>query len=257
MIIETQEEAQKMRHSGQILSNTLKELERVTRPGIACERINEIAAEMIGKEGATPSFLNYEGFPANLCISLNEEIVHGIPGTRIIQEGDLVSYDLGVNWEGFLTDAARSFICQDPDSLENASVEQTPPLKQKIIEVCQICLNLGIKAAKTGNRVGDIGAAVQQYAEENGFSVVRKLVGHGVGKEVHEPPRIPNYGKPGTGEKLKEGMCLAIEPMICEGSYEVDLARDRWTFVTADGKLSAHFEDTLIVRKNGGEIVTR
>lgn len=241
----TEEEIRIMRQGGKILHNTLQELKKMVKPGIACKKINEKAGELLANEGARPSFLNYQGFPDNLCVSLNDELVHGISESKTIKEGDLISLDLGVEYRGLFTDAALSFVCGE--------VSET---KEKIIKVCKECLSLGIKKAKSGKRVGDIGEAIQEHAEKNGYSVVRKLVGHGVGYAIHEDPRVPNYGKRGKGEKLEEGMCLAIEPMICEGGYNVYLGNDGWTFATSDGKLSCHFEDTVVVRKNGGEILT-
>jgi methionyl aminopeptidase len=243
--IKTEEEISKMREGGKILKDTLKELASRVKPGISCVKVNEMAGEILKKKKAEPSFLNYEGFPANLCISLNEEVVHGTPGKKIIQEGDMVSLDLGVKYKGLYTDATLTFGC--------GKISET---KERMIKVCRKCLNLGVKKAKAGNRVGDIGAAIQDWAEKNGYSVVRTLVGHGVGHKVHEDPQIPNYGRKGKGEILRENMCIAIEPMICEGAPEVVLAEDDWTFIPKDGKLSCHFEDTLVVRKKGGELLT-
>ncbi|MEA3273379.1 MAG: type I methionyl aminopeptidase [Patescibacteria group bacterium] len=243
--IKTEEEIAKMREGGKILRETLRQLAEETKPGISCAEINESAGKILKEKEAEPSFLDYQGFPANLCISLNEEVVHGIPAKKIAQEGDMVSLDLGVKYKGLYTDATITFGCGEISEL-----------KQQMIKVCKKCLNLGVKQAKVGNRVGDIGAAVQEWAEKHGYSVVRVLVGHGVGHQVHEEPQIPNYGKKGRGMVLKENMCIAIEPMICEGGPEVVLADDGWAFLPKDGKMSCHYEHTLVVRKNGGEILT-
>ena len=243
--IKTEEEIDKMRQGGKILRETLKQLAKEVKPGISCTEINESAGRLLKEKEAEPSFLNYQGFPANLCISLNKEVVHGIPAKKIIQEGDMVSFDLGVKYKGLYTDATITFGCGEVSEL-----------KQEMMKVCRKCLNLGVKQAKAGNRVGDIGAVVQKWAEKHGYSVVRVLVGHGVGHQVHEDPQIPNYGKKGKGMVLKENMCIAIEPMICEGNPEVILADDGWAFLPKDGKMSCHYEHTLVVRKNGGEILT-
>ncbi|MBD3238905.1 MAG: type I methionyl aminopeptidase [Candidatus Moranbacteria bacterium] len=244
--IKTPEELAKMRQGGRILRQILNYLQAKTQPGVSRKQINKLAGRLIKSKNAKPSFLNYQDYPANLCIFTNQEVEHGLPGNKIIQDGDLVTYDLGIYYLGLHTDASVSFICGQPS-----------PEKQAIIKVCQECLQQGIKQARVGRRVGDIGAAIQKHAEKNGYSVVRQLIGHGVGKEIHEPPNIPNYGQTGTGEKLKKGMCLAIEPMINQGGHEIKLLKDGWTYVTKDGKLSCHFEHTVAVAKKRAQILTK
>lgn len=244
-LIKTRDELKAMRRGGAILREILEAAASEVKDGARGEALNRLTNELLEKKGAKPSFLNYQGFPASICLSINEEVVHGIPDGKIIKEGDLVSLDLGVHFEGMHTDAALTVPCG-----------QVSELAGRLLSVTKECLKLAISAAKAGNHLGDIGYAVQSHAEQEGFSVVRKLVGHGIGYEVHEDPAVPNYGRPGEGMLLKEGMCLAIEPMICQGGYDVSVGPDGWTFVTRDGKLAAHFEHTVIVGQRGGEVIT-
>ncbi|MBU2025774.1 MAG: type I methionyl aminopeptidase [Patescibacteria group bacterium] len=245
MIVKTQEELEYLRQGGRILKNILKELVKITRPGISAQKINQLTGRLAREQNAIPSFLGHDNFPANLCVSLNEEIVHGLPQNKKINKGDLVSYDLGIKYKGFFTDAAVTI-----------GVGPISPVRQKIIKVCRECLNLGIKQAKSGNRIGDISAAIQNHAEKNNFSVIRRLVGHGVGRAVHEDPSVPNFGIKARGLKLEDGMCLAIEPMIARGSFNITLLNDGWTYSTYDKKISCHFEHTIIVGKKTAEIIT-
>jgi len=244
-LIKNKDEIAKMRRGGMILREVLSRVASVVRDGVNGSELNELTGKLLKEKGAQPSFLNYQGFPANLCVSINEEVVHGIPDNKIVREGDIVSLDLGVNFEGMHTDAAVTVPC--------GQISETA---RRILQVTKECLRLAVLEARSGNRLGDIGYAVQSHAEKEGFAVVRRLVGHGIGYDVHEDPAVPNYGKQGEGMRLKEGMCLAIEPMLCEGSYDVVVAPDGWTFVSRDRLLTAHFEHTVVVRKKRGEIIT-
>ena len=243
--VKTKQEISFMRQGGLILRETLRILCTQVRAGTKCSELDRMAGELLKERGAVPSFLNYQGFPANLCISINDELVHGIPGKKIIKPGDIVSLDLGVKYKGMFTDAAVTVGC-DPVS----------PEAEKIMRVCRECLRIGVSYARSGVQTGDLGFAIQSYAEKNGYGVVRKLVGHGVGHSVHEDLKVPNYGVRGEGVLLKKGMTLAIEPMISVGTYDVEIAADGWTFVTKDRKLSCHFEHTVVVGTRGGEVIT-
>lgn len=207
--------------------------------------LDAIGEEVLEREGAKPSFKGYRGFPAALCISVNDEVVHGIPGPRVLEEGDIVSLDIGAFYEGFHGDTAWTF-----------AVGEISAEAQRLMNVTKESLYQGIAQAKEGNRVGDISYAVQSYVERNGYSAVRDLVGHGIGRSLHEEPSIPNFGKPGTGTKLKAGMTICIEPMINQGRYDVRCLEDHWTIVTKDGKLSAHFEHMVLVTKDAPIILT-
>lgn len=244
--IKTAREIELMRQSGRILAQVLTEMISKVSAGMTTEELAYIAEKRVYNLGAKPSFLNYNGFPAVVCISINDEVVHGLPGKRVIKPGDLVSIDFGVEYKGLLTDAARTVL-----------VESDDPTKQKLIDVTKKSLEAGIKAVRDGCRVGDIGNAVQKVLEKPGYGVVRSLVGHGVGRKVHEEPDIPNYGNKGTGQIIQAGSTLAIEPMSTMGGYEVYTAADGWAIVTRDNSLSAHFEDTVVVTKNGAEVLTR
>lgn len=234
-----------MRKAGEIVGKTLNLLEQNIRPGITTAELDRIAEEFITKHGAKPSFKGLYGFPASVCISVNNTVVHGIPGNYILRDGDIVSVDCGACIGGFHGDAARTF------PVGNASEQAI-----KLIKVTEECFFEGIKKAKVGNRLSDISHEIQQYAESQGFSVVRDFIGHGIGRDVHESPDVPNFGKPGKGPKLVAGMALAIEPMINEGKYQVKSLSDGWTVVTADGKLSAHYENTIAILPDGPEILT-
>lgn len=234
-----------MRKAGRIVAETLAKVEEVIKPGMTTMELDKIAEEYIISCGARPSFKGYHGFPATLCTSVNEEVVHGIPGNRVLQEGDIISVDCGAFFQGFHGDAARTF-----------PVGKITAEAQKLIEVTKNSFFEGLKHAVVGNRIGDISRAIQIYVEDNGFSVVRDYVGHGIGREMHEEPPVPNYGKPGRGPKLAKGMLLAIEPMVNLGVYAVKELSDNWTVVTYDGKPSAHYENTIAILDNGPEILT-
>jgi methionyl aminopeptidase len=239
------EEIELIRESSLLLSKTLAEIAKVIRPGITTLSLDKLAFEFINDHGAVPSFLNYNGFPYSLCISPNEEIVHGFPSEYVIQEGDLISVDCGVTLNNYISDSAYTF-----------SIGEITPERQKLIDVTKRCLDLGVEKAVSGLRTGDIGFAVQQYAEANGFGVVKELVGHGVGIKLHEKPEVPNYGKRGSGPKLEEGMVIAIEPMINLGVAGVNFHSDGWKVTTKDNKASAHFEYTVAVKKGQADVLT-
>ena len=233
---------------GQILADTLVLLRRAVRPGITTQALDELAEEFIrGHEGATPAFKGLYGFPRSVCTSINHEVVHGIPSAkRTLEEGDLLSLDVGVRYAGFYTDAATT-----------VPVGEIDETSQRLLEVTEQSLEAGIAAATMGNHVGDIGNAVQGVVEKAGFSVVRELVGHGVGVEPHEDPQIPNYGKPRRGTKLAPGLTIAIEPMVNVGTAKTIVLPDQWTIVTADGSRSAHFEHTVAVTEHGPRVLSR
>ncbi len=245
MYLKTQEELEVMRRAGRIVSKLLKLMEKEACPGISTKRLDEIAEDFIGSQGAEPAFKGYYGYPASICASVNEEVVHGIPGPRVLSEGDIVGIDVGVKLDGFYSDAARTF-----------AIGAVDPEGQRLIEVTREAMRQGIRQAVEGQRLTDISWAVQSYAEKHGFSVVREYVGHGIGKSLHEDPQVPNFGVPNQGPELKEGMALAIEPMLNAGSAEVKVLADGWTVVTKDGKRSGHFEQTVFIGKKEAEIVT-
>ncbi|MGL5614851.1 MAG: type I methionyl aminopeptidase [Sarcina sp.] len=234
-----------MRKAGRIVGETLNLLKQNIRPGITTAELDRIAEEFIVKQGATPSFKGLYGFPGSVCISVNDQVVHGIPGGYTLKEGDIVSLDCGACLNGFHGDAARTF------PVGNVSEEAL-----KLIEVTEECFFKGLEYAKVGNKLTDVSHAIQQYVEDNGFSVVRDFVGHGIGRKVHESPDVPNFGRPGRGPKLVTGMALAIEPMVNIGKYHVKTASDDWTVLTADGSLSAHYENTVIILPDGPEVLT-
>lgn len=238
-------EVEKIAASCRIVARALALGEELVRPGVSTSEIDKKMREMIEKEGAKPSFLGYRGYPASTCISINEVIVHGIPNGRRIEEGDLVSIDVGAYLNGFHGDGARTFL-----------VGKVDEEKQKITRTVRESLEQGIAQAKPGNHIGDISAAVQKYAESHGFSVVRSLVGHGIGREMHEDPQVPNFGTPGEGPELKEGMTIAVEPMINAGTWETETLADGWTIVTADRRVSAHWENTIVITSEGADILT-
>ena len=239
------DEVEKIRQSGKILAEVIREIKRLIISGVKTSFLDQVAADLIKSHGARPAFLGYRGYPASICISINEQVVHGIPGERVIESGDLVSVDIGVEFQGFYTDAAFSVVAGDGNSLA-----------QKLVEVTEKSLYEGIKRALPGNRICDISHAIQETIESAGFSVVRDFVGHGVGRALHEEPQIPNFGKKNRGVVIEEGMVLAIEPMANEGGYQVEILDDDWTVVTKDGGLSAHFEHTVWVTKKGPVILT-
>lgn len=234
-----------MKKAGRIVGDTLKLIESIVRPGVSTEYLDGRAEEYIIGCGAIPSFKGYCGFPATLCISINEEVIHGIPGSRIIKDGDIVSVDCGANIYGFHADAARTFIV-------GSSTEEVINL----VEVTKQSFFEAINYARESNRVGDISEAIQSYVESRGYSIVKDFTGHGIGRELHELPEVPNFGKKGFGILLKKGMALAIEPMVNMGKGHVEVLSDDWTVITKDGSLSAHYENTVIVTSDEPEIIT-
>ncbi len=239
-------EVMKMRAAGEIVGAVLAELGKRAKPGATTRELDRFAREFIEKKGAVPTFLGYQGYPACICASVNEQVVHGIPNDTRLEEGDIVGVDVGATLDGWVGDAARTF------AIGKVSAEA-----RSLMQATQESLDLGIAAAREGNHLQDIGHAVQSHVEARGFSVVRDFVGHGIGRKMHEPPQVPNYGKPGLGIKIKKGMAFAIEPMINQGAWQVKVLDDGWTVVTKDGKLSAHFEDTVVVSDGAPEIMTR
>ena len=234
-----------MRKAGEIVGKTLALLKASVEPGMTTRDLDRIAFKEITRSGASPTFKGYRGFPATICTSVNEEIVHGIPGRRKLQEGDIIKVDVGATIEGFIGDAAVTI-----------AVGEVPEALLALMEDTRLGLEEGIKAAVPGARVGDIGAAVQEYGESRGYGVVREFVGHGVGRFLHEDPQVPNYGVAGRGALLRPGMCIAIEPMFNAGDWRTRILDDDWTVVTADGKLSSHFEHSIAITNQGPEILT-
>jgi len=245
IILKSKEEIERIRESNRIVAEVLRKLEEIIAPGITTKDIDGLAEEMAKKYEARPAFKGYRGYPASVCTSLNSEVVHGIPSSRELQEGDIISLDFGIYFKGYYGDAAIT-----------VPVGDVPDRGKKLIRVTEESLYKGIDEARPGNRLGDISAAVQEHVEAAGFSVVRDFVGHGIGKGLHEDPQIPNYGTRGRGIVLREGMVFAIEPMVNEGTFDVTVTGDGWTVVTKDGKLSAHFEHTVAIRDSGPEILS-
>jgi methionyl aminopeptidase len=243
--IKSEREIALMRQAGKIVAQVLAKLVEAVRPGLTTEQLDVIAEREIRLLGGIPSFKGYHGYPASLCVSINDEIVHGIPGERVIRIGDIVSLDLGAIYQGFQGDAART-----------VGVGAVSLKAEALIQATQGSLQAGIQKARQGNHLGDISAAVQQYAESRGFAVVREYTGHGIGREMHEDPLIPNFGSPGTGLLLKRGMTLAIEPMLNAGDWLTRVGSNKWTVSTADGSLSAHFENTVLITDNDPEVLT-
>lgn len=245
--IKSQTEIELMREAGRILALTHEELRKALKPGMSTLDIDRIGEDVIRSYGCIPSFLNYNGYPASICVSVNEEVVHGIPNKhRIIHEGDIVSLDAGVIYKGYHSDSARSYIAGGNGSEE----------ARKLIEVTRQSFFEGIKFAKPGNHIVDISRAIQEYCESFGYSLVRDLTGHGVGSKLHESPEIPNFVGKGKGAKLRPGMTLAIEPMVNIGRYDVEWLEDDWTVVTEDGSLSAHYENTVLITEDEPEILS-
>ena len=246
IVLRTAKEIEMMRKACQISAEALQVAGEAVKPGITTYEIDQIAYQYIKKQGAEPNFLNYNGFPATACISINDEVIHGIPSKkRVIKEGDIVSIDLGAVLDGYNGDNAATF-----------AAGKISPEAERLINTTRESLYKGIEAAVAGGRIGDISSAVQTYCEERGFSVVRDFVGHGIGAKLHEDPSVPNYGTPGRGVRLLPGMTLAIEPMINMGGYEVRQLSDGWTIKTKDGGLSAHFEHTVAITADGPKILT-
>ena len=247
IVLKTGRELKIMREACRISAEALKLAGSAVEPGVTTAELDRIAEKYILSQGATPNFKNYNGYPATACISINNEVIHGIPSKkRVIQAGDIVSIDLGAKFEGYHGDNAATFACGD------VSAEA-----KRLMDTTRESLYEGISAAVSGGRLGDIGAAIQQYVEKRGYSVVRQFVGHGIGTQLHEAPEVPNFGTQGRGIRLMPGMTLAIEPMINVGHYDVKVMPDGWTVLTKDGSLSAHFEHTIVITPDGPQIMTK
>ncbi len=245
IIYKTAEEIELIRQSAQLVSKTLGEVAKIVKPGVKTIELDRLAETFIRDNGGVPAFLNFHGFPYSLCISPNDQVVHGFPGEHVLTEGDLISVDCGVVLNGFYGDSAYTF-----------AIGEVSEEVKSLMRVTQECLVKGVEKAVVGMRVGDIGFAVQQHAEAHGYGVVKELVGHGVGAKLHEKPEVPNYGKRGSGAKLEEGMVIAIEPMINAGKAGVKFWKDGWTVSTVDGKASAHYEHTVAVRKGVPDVLS-
>jgi methionyl aminopeptidase len=245
VIIKSPREIEQLRRSNAMVAEVFEKLRGMIIPGITTRELDQVAEEFILLKGARPAFKGYRGFPATLCISINDEVVHGIPGQRRLKEGDIVSLDVGVNYIGYFGDAAITL-----------PVGEVDPEAKRLLEVTKKALYIGIEKAKAGNRLFDISYAIQSWVESHGFSVVRDFVGHGIGRELHEEPQIPNFGTPHQGPRIEKGMVFALEPMVNEGTHEVRVLSDGWTVVTADGKRSAHFEHTIAITDDGAEILS-
>ena len=245
IIIKSEEEIATMRQAGRIVATVLEMLKSKVKPGMRTEELDVIAAKELKKLGAKASFKGYHDYPANLCVSVNDEIVHGIPGKRVLKDGDIVSLDFGVIYDGFQGDAAVT-----------VGVGKISQEAKKLIETTEGALKAGISAGHAGGRMGDISAAIQDYAESRGYSVVREYTGHGIGREMHEEPQIPNYGLPGEGPVLRKGMVFALEPMVNVGDWRTRVGDDHWVVLTVDGSLSAHFEHTVAVTNGKLEVLT-
>jgi methionyl aminopeptidase len=245
IVIKSEDEIAIIREAGRSVAEVLQILMNHLRPGLVARELDEIVRAEFKKRNVVPAFLGYNGYPAAVCVSINDEIVHGIPGDREIMDGDIVSIDLGAIHKGFVGDAAVT-----------AGVGNIPPEAQRLIEVTREALNRSVAVARAGSRLGQIGAAIQGYVEAQGFSVVREYVGHGVGRQMHEDPQVPNYGDPDSGPILREGMVIAIEPMVNIGDWRTKRDSDNWTVRTLDGSLSAHFEHTLAIRDGQASVLT-
>ncbi len=246
MILKSKQEIEIMRKNNKILAELLLKLNEIIKPGITTLDIDKIAEEFITSRGGYPGFKGFQGFPNSVCASVNEQVIHGIPNNKPLNEGDIVGIDVGIKKDGFWGDTAYTY----------AVGEISPELK-KLCKVTEESLYLGIKQAIDGNRIYDISNAVQTHVENNGFSVVREYTGHEIGREMHEDTKVPNYGKKGFGPRIKPGLCIAIEPMVNMGTYKVKVLNDKWTVVTRDNKPSAHFEHTIAVTENGPEILSK
>jgi methionyl aminopeptidase len=246
IVLKSPDEIKRMADSCRIVAEVLDGIKKYVSPGVATKELDKFAESFIIKRGARPAFKGYKGYPASVCTSVNEQVVHGIPSVSRLKEGDIISLDIGVYYKGFYGDAAIT-----------VPVGKIDGKAEKLLLATEKALYLGIEKAVIGNRLSDVSAAIQDYAESEGFSVVRELVGHGIGRQLHEEPQVPNFGKPGQGPEIKEGMTLAIEPMVNEGGWEVVLLNDGWTTVTKDGSLSAHFEHTIAVTKDKNSILTK
>lgn len=245
MIIYCEEEVRAIKRSNQIVATVLNELEAMIKPGIRTKELDEWAEKRAREMGAIPAFKGYRGYPASLCTSINEEIVHGIPSSRSLREGDILSLDFGVLYEGYYGDAAAT-----------SPVGKITPQAKKLIQTAKEAFYKGLEQAKVGNRISDISHAIQSYVESQGFSVIRSFVGHGIGLSLHEEPQIPNFGLPGRGLKIKPGMVFALEPMIAMNDWNVEILDDNWTAITKDRSLSAHYEHTVAVTQEGAQILS-
>ena len=243
--IKSQREIEIMRQAGRITAAARSLAREMVTPGITTAQIDREVRHFIEKSGAVPTFLGYGGYPASVCLSVNEEVIHGIPGKRVLKEGDIVSVDVGATYKGFVGDCAGTYVAGEAS-----------PEAKRLIEVTRQSFFEGIKFARVGCRLGDISHAVQEYVEKNGFGIVRDYVGHGVGSVMHEAPEVPNYGAAGRGPRLLKGMTIAVEPMVTQGTWEVRVLKDGWTVVTKDGKLAAHYENTIAITDGEPEILT-
>ena len=246
IVLKSDEEIKRMAEACRIVAEVLEGMKKYISPGVTTKELDEFAESYIISKGARPAFKGYRGYPSTVCASVNEQVVHGIPSANKLKNGDIISIDVGVRYNGFYGDAAVT--------LPVGSISKQA---QRLLAATEKALEAGIKRAVAGNRLSDISSTIQNYVESEGFSVVRTFVGHGIGRELHEDPQIPNYGRPGEGPKLLEGMTLAIEPMVNAGGWEVNILNDGWTAVTKDGSLSAHFEHTVAITKNGQSILTK
>jgi len=245
IVVKSPREIELMANACRIAAEVLGKVSAMATVGVKTKDLDSAAYDFIRSAGAKPAFKGYRGYPATLCVSVNDEVIHGIPSLRTLKKGDLISLDIGVLSDGYYGDSAKTVL-----------IGEVAPVAEKLVSVTKDALYAGISAAKVGNRVSDISYAVQAVVEKNGFSVVREFVGHGIGRKLHEDPQIPNYGEPGKGALLKPGMTLAIEPMVNAGRHEVRVLADKWTAVTLDGSLSAHFEHTVAVTEKGPRILT-
>ena len=245
IILKSDEEIAIMREAGRIVAQVLQILAREVRPGLVVKELDEIVRREYAKRGVTPTFLGYHGYPATVCVSVNDEVVHGIPGDRVLQEGDIVSIDLGATYDGFVADAALT-----------VGVGKISPEAERLIRATEEALLKGIGAARAGVPLGAISSAIQKHVESHGFAVVREYVGHGVGRQMHEDPQVPNFGPPDRGPTLMKGMVLALEPMVNMGDWRTKRHDDDWTVSTLDGSLSAHFEHTIAIRNDDAEVLT-
>jgi len=246
IIIKTTEEIKTIAEGGKILATVLNELEKIVKPGIATLELDRAAEALILKHGAKPAFKGFDGFPYSLCVSLNENVVHGLPSSYVLKDGDLLKLDLGLIYKGFYADMATTV------AVGKVSFEA-----KRLINVTKKSLRLGIKKAKVGNTIGDIGNTIQRFVEDQGFGVIRDLCGHGIGKGLHEDPKVPNFGNRGAAEKLVEGMVICIEPMVTAGDYNLRRSNDGYGYATKDNSLSAHFEHTIVITKRGPVILTK
>ena len=245
IIVKSEREIELMRRAGKITAAARALAGEMVKPGVTTREIDKAVFHFIRSQGAEPSFLNYNGYPASVCVSVNDEIIHGIPGPRVLKEGDIVSVDVGSTYKGYVSDAARTY-----------GVGEISKEAQHLIDATRESFFKGLEFCKVGYRLSDISHAIQKSAEGEGFSVIRDFVGHGVGQQMHEDPQIPNYGRPGRGPRLASGMVFAIEPMICQGAYDVETLSNDWTVVTLDGKLAAHYENTVVITDGEPQLLT-